>query len=152
MRKIVALASALLAAPPAIAEDVMRTTPIASDSGFGFSRPSIVAVAMRDVGKTGPQMGLPSRLWCGHAIERWRRLSGLRQVGSARAIDQARGGRSVARPVPGSIMVSYRRRGGHADIVADVHADGSVTLIRPNWTRRVQITRSRPYGRFVIPG
>jgi hypothetical protein len=118
-------------------------------SSLGSS--ALVIAALRDVGATGPQLGLSARAWCGQALERWRRIAGLRVVGSARAADQARHGRRVTHVVPGALMISSRRGGAHVDLVAAVHPDGTVTVIRPNWSRRVRVQRIRPYGHFVVP-
>lgn len=122
---------------PAMAEaSVMSASPVPSDHPVaGGSR--LGSIAARYVGMTGPELGLASRLWCGAFLSMVRQKAGLRAPVSRRAADQAQHARRVAHPVAGAIVISGRRGGSHADLIASVHADGSVTLIRPNWSRRV---------------
>jgi hypothetical protein len=151
MRHALILAAAILCSP-AIAEQ----SPFVFDTGespaaWTMSSSRLADIASRDIGATGPQLGLPSREWCGAAINRWRRIAGLSVVPSNRAIDQARHGRRVAHAVPGALMITGRRRGAHVDIVVAVYSDGTADLIRPNWGRRVRKERARLRGFFVIP-
>ena len=138
MTKLLALAALIFTAPHAFADSPMIASP---DQYGGTSRASggsaLGSIASRYIGMTGPQMGLPARLWCGLYLNMIRRKAGLRVPSSGRAVDQAQHARRISRPVPGAIVISPRRGGGHADLISAVHADGSVTLIRPNWSRRV---------------
>lgn len=113
--------------------------------------PDLVRIARRDLGKTGPQLGLPSRLWCGDAVNRWRRKAGLTVVPSRRAIDQARYGRRISKPVVGALLISGRRGGSHVDVIAAVHGNGTVTTIGGNVGRMVSTRVRAARGIFIIP-
>jgi hypothetical protein len=129
--------------------DVMRVEPVWEASFVNHS--GIVAAARRDIGKTGPQIGLPARNWCGLAIERWRRAAGLRLASSGLALDQARAGKRIARPVVGALLITRRKGGGHVEVISSVHADGTVTTISGNVSRRVVERRRATHGLIVLP-
>jgi|GEM_PF-1134732 len=144
-----ALALALLIATPAYAESPMKT---GQEAAFS-PRPAMVALAMEHLGKTGPQLGLPSRLWCADFINRLRREAGYTPVPSRRAVDQARGGRRIASPRPGALMITHRRGGAHVDLVLAVRPDGAVTTIGGNVSRVVSIRERAGSGRaiYIMP-
>ena len=112
---------------------------------------SIVRIARRYLGATGPQLGLGRAAWCGRFLNLVRRDARLRVVPSALALDHVRFGRRIARPVVGAFMLYPRKGGGHGGIISAVHADGTVSSIDGNWGRRVAERRSRPKGIFIIP-
>lgn len=130
-------------------------SPMRVESGSGFWElaftPNIVAIAKRDLGKSGPQIGLPSRLWCGDALNRWRRKAGLTVVPSRRAIDQAAYGKRLSRPVPGALLITSRGRGAHVDVIVAVHGDGTVTTIGGNVSNRVAERRRAARGIIIKP-
>ena len=129
---------------------VMRPDRSAGFTELAFSS-DLVAIARRDLGKTGPQMGLPSRLWCGYAANRWRKAAGLSAPKSGLAVAHASHGRKVARPVVGAMLITRRAGGGHVSIITAVHGDGTVTAISGNDARRVRERRRSARGLIVIP-
>lgn len=121
-------------------------------SGCAALHGDIASIAERDVAKTAHGLGVPPTLWCGDAVNKWRREAGLSPVRSRRAVDQARAGRRISKPVRGALMITPRGRGGHhVDIVVAVHDDGTVTVIGGNVggivARRIVPAR----GLFVLP-
>lgn len=115
--------------------------------GLG-STPS--AIARRYLGRTGPQLGLPSSLWCADFVNLVRKEAGLRAVASRRAFDQARHGRRIARPRVDALLITPRGRGGgHVEWIVAVNADGSVTTIGGN-VDRVVAERVRPAIGIII--
>lgn len=134
---------------------IMRPDKAAGFSELAFAT-DIIAIARRDLGKTWAQMGLPSRLWCGFAMNAWRKRAGLSVPRSGRAIDHASLGRRVSRPVVGALMIEPRRckRGkdcAHVSIITAVHADGTVTAISGNDGRRVRERVRLARGIIVQP-
>ena len=131
-------------------DSVMNHAP--SIGFFSWGNTGIVSFAKQHVGKRSHQIsGMTRRsLWCGEFVELARKNSDLSQVGSHRARDQRHGGTKIKTPVAGSLMVTSR----HVDIVASVNPNGTVNLIRPNWTGLVQFEEAvhvPKYATFVIP-
>ena len=116
----------------------------------------LVKNAKKYVGKSSYQIaGLRNKtLWCAEFINLMRKESGLKASTSNRAMDQIRNARSIDKPIPGSILITRNRRGYHADIVAAVNNDNTVDLIRPNWSKKVQIqknVRVSQGSKFILP-
>jgi hypothetical protein len=150
----IAVAAAIAAASPVLADTPMRASNGVENSSYSPSH-SLIAIARRDLGKTGPQMGLPSRLWCGFAANRWRRLAGLSAPSSGFAFAHA-AGRRLAIPVVGALLIQGRpcKRGrscGHVSIITAVHPNGTVTAISGNDGRRVRERVRSARGIIVLP-
>lgn len=144
--------SVLLASPPTLAEpDVMRVASIEPARPSFWGRPSTAAAAAHYLGASGPQLGLPSRLWCGDFVNLVRKRAGLRVVPSRRAVDQARYGIRLAKPEAGALMITGRKGGHHVDLIVAVHADGSVTTVGGNVSRRVTQRHRVARGIFIRP-
>lgn len=88
-------------------------------------------IAMRYEGKTGPELGLSSTLWCADLANKVRREAGLKPVPSRRAIDQLRYAKRITKPEPGALMITRRKGGHHVDWIVAVHAD-KLTVIGGN--------------------
>ncbi len=111
----------------------------------------LASVAERDLGKTPSQLGVPNTLWCADAVERWRAKAGYKPVRSRRAIDQVKGGRKIARPVRGALMITRRgMRGHHVDVVAAVLPDGNLRVIGGNVEGLVRERIVPPVGIFIL--
>ncbi len=116
-----------------------------------IASPSIVREASRYVGSTGPALGLPSRLWCADFANMILRKTGHRTVASRRAIDMRHAGQRIARPVPGALMITGRRGGGHVSIVASVEGRTVTTINGNGRFRRVSVSARPAHGVFVLP-
>lgn len=95
----------------------------------------LVAVARRHVGARARDLGLPRALWCADFVNLARREAGLRAVPSRLARDQIAGGRRVAEPRPGVVVVVSRRGGrlaAHTGVVSEVLPTGDVVVISGN--------------------
>jgi len=119
----------------------------------GCATRDLASVAERHEGKTARQLGVPSTLWCGDFASLVRREAGMTAIKSRRAIDQARAGRKVERPVRGALMITRRGRGGHhVDIVTRVIDARTVEVIGGNVnravTRRIVSTKG---ALFILP-
>lgn len=112
----------------------------------------IAGYAARFVGRSGPSLGLPSRLWCADFATMVLRATGYRAVASRRAYDMARAGPRIARPQVGALAITSRRGGGHVSIVAAVYPDGSFLSINGNGSgRRVTMSIRSARAIFVMP-
>lgn len=113
---------------------------------------SLVDAALRHEGKTARQLGLPATLWCADAANVFRKEAGFKPTNSRRAIDQLAYAQRIRTPVPGSLQITTRGRGGHhVDVVLANHGNGTLTVIGGNVngavTRRVVLAS----GIFVQP-
>jgi hypothetical protein len=116
-------------------------------------RGDLAALAERDLGKGPRQMGVPASLWCADAANKWRAEAGLTPVRSRRAIDQAKAGRRIARPVRGALMITRRGlRGHHVDVVLEVLPGGMVRVAGGNVDGLVRERILPAQGLFVLPG
>lgn len=115
-------------------------------------RGDIASAAERDLGKGPQQMGVPSSLWCGDAVSKWRAQAGYSPVRSRRAVDQAKAGRRIERPVRGALMITRRGlRGHHVDVVAEVLPGGMVRVIGGNVDGLVRERVLPAQGIFILP-
>lgn len=146
--------AALVAVAGLFCSVAQADTPMRSDAEqlvpFGGSH-RLIDIARRDLGKSGPQMGLPSRLWCGLAANRWRRAAGLSAPKSGLAFDHVRHGKRISRPVVGALLVQGRRGGGHVSIITEIHANGTVTAISGNDSARVRERVRSARGIILLP-
>ena len=111
----------------------------------------VAAYAAQFVGRSGPSLGLPSRLWCQDFAMMVLRATGHRTVASRRAVDAARVGPRIPGPQVGALAINGRRCGAHVSIVAAVYSDGSFLAINGNGRGR-RVTESVRYGElFVMP-
>lgn len=144
---------AFLAISPAIAEPSPMASSGNDPAGSIGSSSRLASIALRYEGMTGPQLGLSARLWCAEFSNMVRRKAGLPAPASRRAFDQVQHARKISRPVPGALMITGRgRRGGHVDIVVQVHGDGTLTVVGGNVQRRVTLRRVAARGVFALPG
>lgn len=142
------LTSPALAEPSPMAHDLRAETGITRSAAGG----SLASIASRYVGLSGPQIGLPARLWCGDFLNMVRRKAGLRAPVSRRAFDQAQFAQRIGAARPGAIMIYGRGRGGgHAALIVETHGDGTVTTIEGNVSRRVVKRRVAVRGLIVQP-
>jgi hypothetical protein len=113
----------------------------------------LASVAERHVGKNARQLGVGPDLWCAEFADLIRVEAGYRPVRSRRAIDQVKGGRKIAKPVRGALMITRRgMRGHHVDVVAAVLPDGMVRVIGGNVDGAVRERVLPAKGIFVLPG
>lgn len=150
----IAVAAAIAASSPVVADTPMRVSTGVESARYSPSH-SLIAIARRDLGKTGPQLGLPARLWCGFALSKWRRLAGLSAPSSGFAFAHA-AGRRLSAPVVGALLVQGRpcKRGrscGHVSIITAVHSNGTVTAISGNDGGRVRERVRSARGIIVQP-
>jgi uncharacterized protein (TIGR02594 family) len=98
----------------------------------------LVALARRYKGKRASQLGLPRSLWCADFVNKVRLEAGLRAVPSRLARDQINGGRRIAEPVSGAVVILSRGRGGgHTGFVAAVLPGGDIVVVSGNHGNRV---------------
>lgn len=96
----------------------------------------LIAVAARYVGRSGPALGLPARLWCRDFVN-----FALAKAGqpprdrSRRAIDAVRLGRRVRDPQPGDLAVMRH----HVTVVVAIKG-GKVIGLGGNQGRRVKLS------------
>jgi uncharacterized protein (TIGR02594 family) len=136
--------------PAAILLAFMLATP-------ALAGPPLVAVARRDLGKTGAQFGaVHKHLWCGEALGRWARAAGIKTPRNPNwAPDWIDAGRRLAGPQPGAVaLIARRGRIGHVGVVTGVTPGGDPVIISGNHLDRVVET---PYPRgsvaaYVMPG
>lgn len=151
----IAVAAVMVAtAEPVVADTPMRPAGEPSSASYSPSS-SLIAIARRDLGKTGLQMGLPARLWCGLALSKWRRLAGLSAPSSGYAFAHA-AGRRLSAPVVGALLIqgSPCKRGrscGHVSIITAVHSNGTVTAISGNDGGKVRERVRSARGIIVLP-
>lgn len=123
-------------------------TPSPSVSSYSSAAPWLAA-AKADVGKSARQLGVPSRLWCADAANKWLRDAGHRGTGSRRAKDFLAHGRRLSGPQPGAIAVYHRgKNGGHVAIVESVNGN-TVTLVSGNCGRQGVCRYTRSAGAAI---
>ena len=96
----------------------------------------LLTIAARYVGRSGPSLGLPSRLWCRDFVNFVLAKNGTPAGNrSRRAIDALRLGSRVSSPRAGDLAVMRH----HVTIVAGVHG-GKVIGLGGNQGRRVKLS------------
>lgn len=115
---------------------------------------ALLAYAKADVGKRGPQLGLPSSLWCADAINAWLRKVGLPGSRSrmARSFAAHPNFVKVKKPVPGDIVVIARGRSktyGHVALYNGKCGKGGIRMLGGNQGGG-RVTDQCVYGRTVI--
>lgn len=114
---------------------------------------ALLAYAKADIGKSGPQLGLPASLWCADFINRVMKRAGLPGTGSRMARDFARNRNfvKVSKPVPGDIVVVARGRGrlyGHVALYSGKCGKG-IRMLGGNQRGR-RVTNDCVGGRNVV--
>ena len=140
--RIIAAALLALSALPACAEP--GDTDRFASAGKVIAAPRALAIAARHVGKSGPALGLPARLWCMDFVNFVLRQTGGPTVPSRLARDAVRLGPRVRDPRPGDVAVLRRGRdgvSGHVGFVERVLPDGSFVLLEGNGAGR-RVSRS----------
>jgi uncharacterized protein (TIGR02594 family) len=96
-----------------------------------------VAEAYRWLGSANPTGTIGP--WCADFVSFVFQRVGLRGLANRTAASALNYGPHVAEPRRGDLVVMATRRGaaGHVGIVDAVNADGSVTIVSGNWSRRV---------------
>lgn len=114
------------------------------------SAPQIVAEAARYIGTRNPMAFRGPG--CKAFVNMVARRAGYFANASMRALDTAGMGQRIDYPVPGAYRVSYRRGGGHTEIVASVDG-GTVTTINGNKGRNRVGWSHRSIGgaRYYLP-
>jgi hypothetical protein len=107
-----------------------RRAVIAQES-FGGAVSGLVERARAYIGRTGPSLGLPARLWCSDFANM---LTGG-GTGSRHAKSWL--SRPRTSPQVGAIVVTSRKGGGHVGIVSGFTAKGDPIVISGNHGRRV---------------
>lgn len=93
----------------------------------------LISRAMNYVGLTGPQLGLPSRLWCADFMNM---LVGGKD---RRAVSYVSRGSPASYGCTNCIAVTRRKGGGHVGIVKGYDPKGNLILISGNHSRRVGV-------------
>lgn len=134
----------LLCAAPATAQDDRflaatwgETHVIAATIG---APTNLVTLARQYEGKRASQLGLPRSLWCADFVNKVRLEAGLRAVPSRLARDQIHGGRRLAEPIPGAVVILSRGHGGragHTGFVVAVLPGGDIVVVSGNHGNRV---------------
>jgi uncharacterized protein (TIGR02594 family) len=109
---------------------------------------NLVERARAYLGRTGPSLGLPSRLWCADFMNM------VTGGGTGSRVAKSWLARPHVSAQIGAVVVTGRRGGGHVGIVSGFTARGDVIIISGNHGRRVGegvYSRSRVIA-FVSPG
>jgi uncharacterized protein (TIGR02594 family) len=115
---------------------------------------ALIAYAKADIGKRGPQLGLPSRLWCMDFITRVLKRVGLPSTGSRMARSPLTNPNfvRVAKPAPGDIVVIARGRSsvyGHVALYNGSCGKGGIRMLGGN-QRGGRVTDDCVRGRAVV--
>lgn len=126
----------------ALARTVMRTperpTHHWASVGFGLGiGNNLVERARAYIGRTGPSLGLPARLWCADFMNM------LTGGGTGSRLAKSYLSHPQVSAQVGAIVVTSRRGGGHVGIVSGFTAAGDPIVVSGNHGRRV--------GEGVIP-
>ena len=105
-------------------QEVVKNT-----SGSG----DLISRAMNYVGSTGPQLGLPSRLWCADFMNM---LVGGKD---RRAVSYASRGSPAPYGCTNCVAVTSRKGGGHVGIVKGYDSKGNPILVSGNHSHKVGI-------------
>jgi hypothetical protein len=119
----------------------VRTPKARRGASYGVPAPSIEYTVGR------PSRYIPGRLVCAVNVNAALAERGIRGTGSALAKSFLHWGRSAGGPVPGAVIVSSRRWGGHVAIVSRV--EGGIVYAW-NATGRRRGWREIPYRKRVI--
>lgn len=96
-----------------------------SVGGFG-----VVARARAYIGMTGPQLGLPSRLWCSDFMNM------VTGGGTGSRVAKSWLAKPRVAPQPGAVAIIGRRGGGHVCLISEVHGNGQYSCISGNGAGR----------------
>lgn len=100
--------------------------------GRTASAHNLVEQARSYMGRTGPSLGLPARLWCSDF------LNMLTGGGTGSRLAKSWLAKPRVRPQIGAIAVMSRgRRGGHVGVVSGFDEDGNPIIVSGNHGRRV---------------
>lgn len=118
------------------------------------SQSALLAYAKAAIGKRGPQLGLPSSLWCQDFINFVLRKVGLPTTGSRMARSSLTHPQfvRVAKPVPGDIVVISRGRSsvyGHVALYNGSCGKGGIRMLGGNQGGG-RVTDQCVYGRNVV--
>lgn len=105
---------------------------VGAASGFavGIGGFGVVARARAYVGMTGPQLGLPSRLWCSDFMNM------VTGGGTGSRLAKSWLAKPRVAPQPGAVAVMGRRGGGHVCLISADHGNGTYSCISGNGAGR----------------
>jgi hypothetical protein len=115
-------------------------------AAFGFAG-DLVSRARAYIGRTGPSLGLPARLWCSDFMNM------ITGGGTGSRLARSWLQHQRVSPSIGTVAVMGRRGGGHVGVVSGFKPNGDVILVSGNFGGRVGegvIRRSRVIA-FVSP-
>lgn len=98
---------------------------------FGYSASTLVDRARAYLGRSGPSLGLPARLWCADFMNM------VTGGGTGSRVARSWLSRPRVSPQVGAVAVLGRRGGGHVGIVSGFTAGGDPIIVSGNHGRRV---------------
>jgi uncharacterized protein (TIGR02594 family) len=104
---------------------------VAGEESFGGAVSGLVEQARAYIGRTGPSLGLPSRLWCSDFANM------ITGGGTGSRFAKSWLSKPRISPQVGAMVVTSRRGGGHVGIVSGFTAKGDPIVISGNHGRRV---------------